>query len=324
MAKKIMLVGEPMGLFIAQQEGSLDSVSSFSSAVAGAEFNVAVGLSRLGHSVGYLSKLGDDPFGKHIARSMEENNIDSSLIFYTKERATGFMLKSKTSQGDPEIFYFRKNSAASTISREDIDKVDFSGYGFLHLTGILPALTDSTLEATEYLIERAKKAGLVVFFDPNLRPQLWKSQELMVSTLNRLAQSADYFLPGINEGEILMGSREPETIASYYLNLGVKNVIVKVGSQGAYFANSEKTFFSPAFKADKVVDTVGAGDGFAAGVISAVVEGLSLEDTIRRANAIGTIQVMNVGDNEGLPTREKLADFFNTHKPTSETGLTNG
>jgi 2-dehydro-3-deoxygluconokinase len=313
MAAKIMLVGEPMALFIAQQEEALENVSSFSSAVAGAEFNVAVGLSRLGHEVGYLTKLGKDPFGKRIARVMEQNGIDSSLIQYHDERATGFMMKSKTSHGDPDIFYFRKNSAASTVTREDIDRVDFSGYGFLHITGIFPALSETTLDAAEYLVEKAKAKGMTVSFDPNLRPQLWKSKELMISTLNRFAEKADYFLPGEKEGEILMGSRDPEKIAEHYLKLGVKTVIVKIGPRGAYCATAERSFRSPTFKEDRIVDTVGAGDGFAVGIISSVAEGLSLEDAVRRANAIGTIQIMNVGDNEGLPTVPELEEFMKTH-----------
>lgn len=79
-------------------------------------------------------------------------------------------------------------------------------------------------------------------------------KELMVSTLNCFVQNVDYFLPGEKEGEILMGSRYPEKIAKYYLNQGAKNVIVKIGPRGAYCATREKSFFSPTFKEDKIVD----------------------------------------------------------------------
>jgi len=127
-----------MGLFIAQEEASLEDVAHYSAAVAGAEFNVAVGLSRLGHSVGYMTKLGNDPFGHRIVKTMKQNGIGTSLITYSDDRSTGFMLKGKTSHGDPETFYFRKNSAVSTISVEDVEKVDLSEYGYLHMTGILP------------------------------------------------------------------------------------------------------------------------------------------------------------------------------------------
>lgn len=138
MPSKILLVGEPMGLFIAKSEGPLDSVGEYSFAVAGAEFNVAVGMCRLGHDVGYLTKLGTDPFGKHILHLMAQNGISTELTQFSGERTTGFMLKSMVSHGDPEIYYYRKNSAASTLSAEDVAQLDLSAYSVLHMTGILP------------------------------------------------------------------------------------------------------------------------------------------------------------------------------------------
>jgi 2-dehydro-3-deoxygluconokinase len=318
MSQKIMLVGEPMALFIAQAENPLECVKQYSTSVAGAELNVAIGLTRLEHSVGYLTKLGTDPFGKQIVNRIKEIGIDPSLISFSNDKKTGFMLKSKVSSGDPEIYYYRKNSAASSISKEDIDRIDFSQYGYLHMTGIFPALSETTLESAKYLMQKAKENGLVIFFDPNLRPQLWPDKQTMVSTLNELAREADYFLPGCNEGEILMGSRVPEQIAKHYLQLGPKAVIVKTGKKGAFASTKEKSFSLPTYPAEKIIDTVGAGDGFAAGVISAVMEGLSLEQAVDRGNAIGTIQVMSVGDNEGLPTRAQLQRFMKKNQPEAE------
>lgn len=311
--KKIMLAGEPMGLFIAKEEGPLEAVSTFSAAVAGAEFNVAVGLSRLGHEVGYLTKLGNDPLGKRIVRLMEENAIATDLLSWTDDRPTGFMLKGKAKKGDPDIFYFRKNSAASTISREDIDKIDFSKYGILHITGILPALSETARDASFYLIQKAKENRTMISFDPNIRPQLWPNRETMVSIMNRIAELSDYFLPGVKEAEIMMQSSSPEAIAEYYLSRGVKNVIVKIGKDGAYAANGKESFTCPTYQEERIVDTVGAGDGFAAGILSAVNEGLSLIDAVLRGNAIGTMQLQSEGDNEGLPTRVKLNAFMRTH-----------
>jgi len=310
-SKKIMLVGEPMGLFIAQTEGPLETVKLYSSAVAGAEFNVAVGLSRLGHEVGYMTKLGNDPFGKQIVSTMQQNRIETSLISFTEERPTGFMLKSKVRSGDPEIYYFRKNSAATSIRKPDIDRIDFSEYSSLHMTGIFPALSQTTLEAAEYMIQKAKSNGLTVFFDPNLRPQLWRDEAKMIATVNELAHCADYFMPGIKEGIILTGCTTPEGVADYYLQCGIPNIIIKVGAKGAYLATRQEHRYVSGFKVEKVVDTVGAGDGFATGVISAVMEGLPAAQAVNRGNAIGAIQVMSVGDNNGLPTRIKLKAFMN-------------
>ncbi len=315
MSKKFMLIGEPMGLFIAQEVNPLERVNHFTSSIAGAELNVAIGLTRLGHSVSYLTKLGTDPFGKKIADRMKEIGIDTSLVTYSETHKTGFMLKSKVATGDPDIYYFRKDSAASTIRKEDIDRIDFTQYGFLHMTGITPALSQSTFEASLSIMQKARVHGLTISFDPNLRPQLWADRDTMTAKLNELAQMADYVLPGCKEGEILTGSAKPEEIADYYLRRGAKAVVVKTGKNGAYAASKDRSFSLPTYPAKEIVDTVGAGDGFACGVISALAEGCSLEEAVDRGNAIGTIQVMNASDNEGLPTREQLEKFMNENQP---------
>lgn len=314
MAKGLLLAGEPMGLLIAQSEGSLDSVAGYSLAVAGAEFNVATGAARLGHYVSYLTKLGDDPFGKLIARTLRNNKIDDGNVLYTKERTTGFMLKSKVSKGDPEIFYFRKGSAASTLSSEDVEHIDFSKFSHVHLTGIFPALTDSTRAAMMTLIKKAREANLFISFDPNLRPQLWPSQEVMVKTLNELATYADLVLPGEGEGKILCGSEDAHKINDFYQSLGAKMVVTKLGPKGALVRNGSADTTVPGFIIDKVVDTVGAGDGFACGVLTGLMEGLSLEQAAERGCAIGAIQCTFSGDNEGLPTPELLKAFMDSHQ----------
>lgn len=164
MTKRILTAGEPMGLFIAQEEAKLENVRHFSTSVAGAEFNVAVGLTRLGHQAGYLTKVGDDPFGRQIIVCMNENGIDTSHTQIDPANRTGFMLKSKTSQGDPDIYYYRKGSAASTLGIEDLSGLDITSWDALHVTGILPAVSDTARAAVFSLMRKAKEAGIPVFF----------------------------------------------------------------------------------------------------------------------------------------------------------------
>lgn len=309
MGKRILTVGEPIGLFIAQEEDRLDSIQNFSTSVAGAEFNVAIGLTRLEHKVGYLTKLGCDPFGKQILRVMNENGIDTSLTLTTEDSLTGFMLKSKTSQGDPDIYYYRKNSAAATMNVNDLGHIDMSQWDALHMTGIFPSISQSACEVSFHLMHAAREAGIPIFFDPNLRPQLWSSCEMMVVIINHLASLADYVLPGVKEGKILCGSDAPEAIGQFYLKAGAKTVVVKTGADGARTFLTDRAFHTRAYHPSRIVDTVGAGDGFAAGVISGILEGLSVEEAVLRGSAIGAIQIMNAGDNEGLPTRTELSCF---------------
>lgn len=310
MQSHILLVGEPMGLLMAQSEGRLEDVTGYSLAVAGAEFNVAVGLARLKHTVTYLTKLGNDPFGKLISKILQQNAIKNDRVIFTGERPTGFMLKSLTQTGDPDIFYYRKGSAASTLSAADVAALPFEQYTHLHLTGIFPALSKETREATDLLLNRASQQALTITFDPNLRPQLWESREQMIETINAIAARAQVVMPGVGEGEILTGSSDPAQIARFYHTLGVKTVVVKLGSKGAYLSGEAGAEVVPGFNVPKIVDTVGAGDGFAAGFISALQEGKSLREAVLRGNGVGAIQVMSRGDNDGLPSRDELAQFM--------------
>jgi len=310
MNDKVLLAGEAMALFIANEEGPLDAVNTYSMAVAGAELNVAIGLTRLGHSVSYMTRLGSDPFGKRIANEISRNHISTDMITWEEEHKTGFMLKGKTHEGDPAIYYFRKNSAASMLCADDIRKVDLSSFGCVHLTGILPALSECACEATVELAKKARSGGILLTFDPNLRPQLWPDRQHMVSTINSIAAMADIVMPGEAEGEQLCGTRDPEQIGKFYRDLGVRTVLVKIGKRGTYVVSDAFHGLVKGFHVSHVVDTVGAGDGFAAGVLSALIEGKGIADAVERGNAVGALQVMNVGDNEGLPDREKLAEFM--------------
>lgn len=307
-----------MGLFIACEEGKLEDVRLFKSSVAGAEFNVAVGLTRLGHKAGYITRLGNDPFGKKIIKEMQANRIDTSLTVIADDRRTGYMLKGKTSQGDPDTYYYRKNSAASAIRVEDVENTDFEQWDALHTSGILPATSQSAKETTFWMMEQAREKEKPVFFDPNLRPALWQDEETMITEINRLAALADYVMPGEEEGYILCGSRNPKDIASFYLEKGAGCVVIKMGARGAAAFTKNGFVRVPAYEHGPIVDTVGAGDGFAAGFESAILEGCSLEEALRRANAIGAIQIMQESDNEGLPTREELEHFMQTTPAAGE------
>lgn len=310
--KGVLLVGEPMGLYMAQQEGHLEDARSFELAVAGAELNVAIGISRLGHKVSYLTKLGEDFHGKVIVRLMHDSGISTEFTTFTDKRPTGIMFKTLTPGGDPEIFYLRSGSAASTLSKEDVEGLDFSEYAILHMTGILPALSSTTREAFWILVRLAHEHGMMFSFDPNLRPQLWEDSETMADFMNKAASKSDIFLPGLSEGRLLMGDKEatPEAIAKHYLGLGAHAVIVKCGSRGAYFDDGSASGWGKTYPIEHIVDTVGAGDGFAAGVLSSLLEGLPLSEAVSRGNAIGGLQIQVRGDNEGLPTRERLEEYM--------------
>ena len=307
MSIDVVTFGEPLFLFYANETGKLEDVSTWSSALAGAETNVATGLSRLGHKTGFVTKLGNDSFGRFIKKAMEKEKIDTSDIKVMEDGRTGMYLKGKVEEGDPDIEYFRHGSAASQMTLEDFDEEYFDQAKLLHFTSIFSALSETNREFTFHVTKRMREMGKLVTFDPNIRRDLWE-EDVMIKTINQLAENADVIIPGFSEAKFLSGYSEYDDVAKFYLDKGVK-LVVLTEAHGAYYATNEESGFIPGYKVN-VVDTVGAGDAFTVGVVSAILEDLSVKDAVLRGNAIGGRQVTFEGDNDGLPTRDELKAFL--------------
>lgn len=303
----VVTYGEALALFVADEVGDFADVEKYTRRLAGAETNVAIGLARLGLKVGWLSRVGNDSFGRFIRKRVAQEGVDVSHVATDMEFRTAIQLKAKAVDGaDPAIEYYRKGSAASHLSQLDFDEAYFAGARHLHATGIAAALSASTMAFAHQALDFMRAQGKTISFDPNLRPMLWPSQEVMAQKLNELAFKADWVLPGLSEGKILTGYSEARDIAAFYLDHGVKQVVIKLGAEGAYFRNAQEEGVVAGVPVPQVVDTVGAGDGFAVGVISALLEGLSMPDAVMRGNRIGAFAIQVVGDMEGLPTRAQL------------------
>ncbi len=306
----VVLLGEAMQMFVADRAGPLEDVPGFHKRTAGAETNVAIGLARLGLAVGWASRLGDDSMGRYLLGEMRREGIDCSRVAVVRGERTAFQFKGRVDDGsDPPIEYHRAGSAASRMDAADLDADWLRSARHLHVTGVFPAVSPTCHAATRQAIALMREAGRSVSFDPNLRPTLWPSQAAMREALNALAAQCDWVLPGVAEGLILTGFEQPESIAAFYRERGASRVIVKLGADGAYYDDCDAgTGRVPACPVEKVVDTVGAGDGFAVGVVSALLEGRSVADAARRGAWIGARAVQVIGDTEGLPTRAELAE----------------
>jgi dehydrogluconokinase len=303
----VVTLGEAMALFVAGETGALETVRHFEKRTAGAETNVAVGIARLGLGMGWVSRLGDDSMGRFLIGEFTREGIDCSHVAVVPGAKTGFMFKGRVDDGsDPPIEYHRKGSAASQFTPADLDLPWLAQARHLHVTGIFPALTPDTLAATRAAMAQMRAHGRSVSFDPNLRPALWPSADQMRATLNGLAAQADWVLPGLDEGRQLSGQDDAAGVAAFYRKLGAKLVVVKLGPDGAYFDGASGRGYVPGFPVQQVVDTVGAGDGFAVGVISGLLDGLDVAQAVRRGAWIGARAVQVRGDTEGLPTRAEL------------------
>lgn len=305
---EVITFGETMVLFSPDSKGPLRYVHNFSKSVAGAESNVAVALARLGHKVGWFSKLGEDEFGRYIQFVIRGENVDVSRVKFDENRETGILFKERFGHVNPNVYYYRKNSAASNLSVEDIDYEYIKNTKILHLTGITPALSPKTRETVFEIIKVAKENGVLISFDPNIRLKLWDIEEAK-SVILELSKMSDIIFPGISEGKALLGLESEVDIANKFIEMGCSIVAVKLGEKGCYLKNKVESHYIPGYLVEAPEDTVGAGDGFSAGFLSGVLRGLSLKESGELGNGVGAMATLVRGDMEGYPSYDQLMTF---------------
>lgn len=298
----LVTLGETMVAFTPSEREYIRYANSFGKKTAGAESNVAIGVAKLGHKSGWISKVGKDELGEFVIREVRGEGVDTSCVGCSYEAPTGVMFKQVLAGNETSVTYYRKNSAASTLSPEDIDIDYLTSAKILHISGVTPALSESCRETINYVVDIAKKHRMLISFDPNIRLKLWSKEDAKAYLTPLLAKS-DIVLTGLDEGEILLGLSKGDELIKKLLEMGVKQVAVKLGAEGALVGDKSGIHKIKATKVN-AVDNIGAGDAFSAGYLSGVIEGKNIEDCGVMGCLMGAFAVASFGDIEGLPNRE--------------------
>ncbi|MER7204892.1 carbohydrate kinase [Streptomyces sp. CB01635] len=268
-AATAVCLGETMAQVTPADGAGLERSEELRLAVAGAESTVAQYLADLGHGAAWVSRVGDDPFGRRIVAAVASRGVDVTGVRRDTSAPTGVYFKDPRPDGT-RVHYYRAGSAASRMSAADADGIDLTDVRLLHLTGITPALSDTCAVLVAALLERAAGTKTLVSFDINHRPALWSSRGEAAEALLALARRADIVLVGRDEGETLWGTATAQDIRDHIAPRGT--LVVKDGAVGATEFTDETQEFVAAPAVD-VVEAVGAGDAFAAGYLSGLLDG---------------------------------------------------
>jgi sugar/nucleoside kinase (ribokinase family) len=292
-------------------EDNLKVANQFTRFPGGADLNVAVGLTRLGIRATWASVLGDDPHGDYLANAVDQLGI--TPLVRRAPGPTALMFKAGGANGDPEVLQVRHQTAfaqhADALLTADV--LGFEGIDHLHLTGIVLGISPVVRAAALTLFEAAIAAGVGVSFDPNLRLNLWPDRGEMRTVINTVAERATVVMPGLEEARLLTDHHEPEEIATAYLECGAGEVVIKLGAEGAHAWTADcRTARSRRFSVTPI-DTVGAGDGFAAGYLAAFLTGTSLQERVDQGAAVGALATTRRGDLAAMPAREEVHALIN-------------
>ncbi|MDN4644555.1 sugar kinase [Arthrobacter sp. PsM3] len=323
---ELLTLGESMVSL--RSAGPLSAGGALAMHVAGAESNVAVGVARLGHRVGWAGVVGADPHGEFILRQLRGEGI-GVLHREDASRSTGVMFLERRTADVTRAFYYRAGSAGSTLDRDDVDRAFRNGARVLHLTGITAALSQEARRAVEYAAARAADQGLEVSLDVNYRSKLWSRDEAR-AVLTPLARHASILIAsddelglvaaapgGAGPGSAGTADAAETAMAAELLDRGVREVVVKRGAAGAGVHTAAGRWETPAVPVTSI-DTVGAGDAFTAGYLSALLDGEDVAGRLQRGALAGAFAVSTAGDWEGLPRRDELALLGTTPSGTTQ------
>ena len=329
----LVTLGELLVDFIACEPGvEAGEAKTWSAAPGGAPANVAVGAARLGVSTAFLGKVGDDPFGLMLARSLSAEGVDTRSLLFERAARTALAFVSLTEDGERSFHFYRHPSADMLYRPEEVDLAAVRAARILHF-GSLGLTGEPSRSATLEALAAAKEADLLITFDPNLRLDLWASPEEARHWILEAIRHAHVVKLSAEELEFLGGTSDIE--AGRELAPELDLLVVTRGPAGAdYLSRADSGTAEGTAEgtvegtvegfATKAIDTTGAGDSFMAALLAGIAADPTLlrrpgalRTTLRRANACAALTVAGRGAIPSLPTLEHLESFLAQH-PANE------
>ncbi|MGW0810581.1 sugar kinase [Nonomuraea sp. NPDC002799] len=299
----LVTFGETMALFAARRTGPLRFARDFDLGLGGAESNVAIGVARLGHRAAWAGRVGADEFGDLIRATLAGEGVDVRAIS-DPDAPTGLMIKGRRTADLIDVRYYRKDSAGSRLCVADLDPELIRSARVLHVSAITPALSESARAAVRHAIIVARAAGVLVSLDVNYRRALWTPAEAGAWLRENLGD-VDVVFATEAEGRLAADAEGAEELAKALAAFGPRHVLVKFGAKGAMELTGGVVWRAEPYAVTEV-DSVGAGDAFAAGWLADWLAGAEPAERLSTACAAGAFAVTSQGDWESLPRRADL------------------
>ena len=305
----VTTIGETMLRLSVPTGHRLMDSSAFEVAPGGAESNVCAALAGLERRCGWVSQLPDNALGELILRRLRAFGIDVSAAKRTNAYRLGtYYIEFADAPRATQVIYDRADSAASHLTPQDIDWSYLLDSRIIHLTGITPALSDSSYALTKSIVEKARSASCLVSFDVNFRQRLW-SEDKARTLLKPLIRDVDVLMCSVRDAESVFGvTGSPEQVLLGLRDLtNARYIVMTVGATGVLGLDGERVLKQAAVPV-QIVDRVGAGDAMSAGILDGLLDG-SLAEGLKRGTALAALALSQYGDMV-MTNRKELASIL--------------
>ncbi len=318
----VVCFGELLIDMVSEADVSLEEAPRFLKAPGGAPANVAVGLARLGVSSRFIGQVGRDPFGDFLIETVALENVDTTFLLQSEVARTTIAFVATRQDGKKDICFYRNPGADALLHPAEIRPIMFENARLFHCGSV--SLSQSPCREAQYhAAEMARERGLLISFDPNWRPGVWRDHELagdlitLMMSLSHVVKIAD------EEWEFVTGTTDFSEGAEKIRRFGSQLVVVTKGADGAYFnaqAPGGKIVEGEiaGFKTN-AIDTLGAGDSFVSGLLFQLLRHRVLDDAlhesflreaVRFANACGALATQKSGAIPSLPSKAEVEAFL--------------
>lgn len=294
---------------ISTNPGNLIASDGFLKKFGGAPANTAMGLARLGIPVGFMGKVGNDPFGHFLKHILEKNNVDTQSLLLSDPVHTTLAFVSLTDDGQRDFFFY-KGAHDTILSSEVTLPKQTTIFHF----GSLTQITESTKQTTAKLIAEAKAAHCIISYDPNIRESLWQDMTQARTVILDTFSQVDIVKLNEKEAELLSEETDIEKAAQKLFRDHFDILFITLGNKGCYYKTKNFHGTVPTIPVD-VVDTTGAGDAFNAGYLEAVstknkrFSDMTEEEliaAIRKATVIAALTTEKKGAIDAFPSQEEI------------------
>lgn len=299
----IITIGE--GLIELSSDVSLSLATNLDKYYGGDTLTAAVAAKRLGSKVGYITRVGCDYFKEFLMDSWQAEGLDISQVKLTGD-FNGLYLLARPKDGKKEFSYYRKKTAASRLSIDDISEKYIESAKIFYTSGIAQTLSISTKEAVKKAYTIAKEKGTITAYDPNYSPLLSTAEEAKEAFDDVIEYIDILFLSDKNDVAKLLEVESYEKIIKYFWDMGINTVVVKSSHDGGYYTGYGGDIVFCEFFAKEIVDTTCAGDAFNGGFLHALASGYSPFEATKLASVVSGLQAQGIGAIKSIPTKEEV------------------
>lgn len=301
----IAIIGEC--LIELSANGTLADTSTLNKFFGGDTVTTAVAIARLGGNVTYLTKVGNDGFSEFILSALQKENVDTSLI-KTNEEQNGMYIVSHTLD-KKEVLYYKRKTAATKLSVEDISEDIIKKLRVVYSTGVVQSLSASSRELVREAFRIARENDVMTAYDPNYTSCFMNSEDTKEYFEEIIELSDIVFLSLKNDSQRLYDVDSPDKIIQHFWDKGVKIVVIKSHVDNGYYTGYRGSIdFTEFYNTQKAIDTTASGDVFNGGFLYALTNGYTPVDASKFASVVSGLQTQNYGAIQAIPYKEAVLE----------------